>query len=152
MRGSKLVTSIVVVFALLVLGAGIAHAGWYWNAEIDVEGTILRTAWTVDGADADDYFAKISIWLPKGAEAELVDYAEGRERVKIYEHRRLSCNADSIDGVVTYNVRPDGRDADRQARVEVTLLADGVRIGGGTGRIGQAITVQIDIPADEPDC
>ena len=41
----------VVVAATLLFGALVAEAGWGWwrNAEVDVDGTQLRTVWRVEG-------------------------------------------------------------------------------------------------------
>ena len=50
----------------LIFGALVAHGGWFWNAQIDVEDVETHVVWTVedDPTGADDYKAKIKMVLP----------------------------------------------------------------------------------------
>ena len=41
----KLLVMTVGVLGVILFGAVVAHAGWGWNAEIDVEGVEIRTQW-----------------------------------------------------------------------------------------------------------
>ena len=75
MRRTTLLAALVAILIVMALGTGAAQAGWgwYWNAEINLEGTSLRTAWTVVDGDENDYFAKIRVKVPRGADAEVIE-------------------------------------------------------------------------------
>ena len=153
MRRTTLLATFAAILIVMAMGAGAAQAywGWYWNAEIDLEGTSLRTAWTVVDGDEDDYFTDIRISVPRKADADVVGVAEGHEKVKIKSGRKLSCDADSVDAIVTFKVKADGKGVDRKGRVEVEITANGEIIGTADGRIGKKITVNVDVPATDPD-
>jgi hypothetical protein len=153
MRRTKLLAALVAILAVMAFGAGAAQAywGWYWNAEIDVEGTDLRTAWTVVGGDSDDYFADIRVSVPRGADADVIDVAD-HERVSTSARGSLSCDSGSVETVVTFKVSATDKDADENAWVEVELTANGDSIGTAAGRVGKRITVRADVPATDPDC
>jgi hypothetical protein len=154
MRRIKLLAALFAILAVMALGTGAAQAywGWYWNAEIDLEGTSLRTAWTVTDGDQDDYFAYIRVSVPRKAKAELLDLAEGHERVKISTQGRLSCDRNSVDAIVTFNVKAVGKGASRKGNVEVDITANGKTIGVADGRLGKRITLKLDVPAKHPRC
>jgi hypothetical protein len=150
----KLMAALLAIVAVMGLGAGAAQAywGWYWNAEIDVEGTSLRTAWTVVGGDSDDYFTDIRVSVPRGAEAEVIEFAGSFEHVSIRSRGSLSCDSRSVEALVTFKVSATDKDADENAWVEVELTANGKSIGTADGRVGKRITVRTDVPARHPGC
>jgi len=154
MRRTTLLATFAAILIVMAMGAGAAQAywGWYWNAEINLEGTSLRTAWTVVDGDESDYFTDIRVSVPRKADADVVEFAEGHERVKISSGRRLSCDADSVDAIVTFKVKADDKRVDRKGRVEVEITADGQVIGTADGRVGKKISVRVEVPANDPDC
>ncbi len=88
-----------VVLVTILVGTVVVYAGWHWNAQIDVEGTDVRTQWTVDNGEdsdaADDYSAQIHVQLPKEAEASVVATA-ANESVVLNNTGGLNCSADGI--------------------------------------------------------
>jgi len=154
MRRIKLLAALFPIVAVLGIGSGAAQAywGWYWNAEIDVEGTSLRTAWSVVGGDSDDYFTDIRVSVPRRADVEVLEFAEGYESVSISSCGSLSCDSNSVEAFVTFKVSATDKDADENAWVEVELTANGESIGTADGRVGKRITVRTDVPASHPGC
>lgn len=153
MRRMKLLAALFAIVAVMAFGAGAAQAwGWYWNAEIDLEGTSLRTAWTVAGGDQDDYFADIRVSVPRRAKAKILEVAEGHERVSIRSHRGLSCDRNSVDAIVTFKVKAISEGVSREGNVEVDITANGRTIGAADGRLGKKISVKLEVPARHPSC
>ena len=140
-----------VVAAVMLVGAAVAYAGeWWWNAQIDVEGAELRTVWTVNAdGDGSNYQAAITVVLPEGAQAAL-NVLASNETVAFATHDGLDCDDDSLEAVVTYNV--SALPGAIGQRVKVDVVADGARIGGSTGALGEDIIVNVQIPADDPSC
>ena len=135
-----------VLVGVLVVGASVAYGKWWWNAEIDVEGTSLRTEWRVTGdpKGAANYEAKIRLSLPEGAHAEVLSQTPD-ESVAIVADPFLECRADGIEAVVTYDVAPLG--GRQGARVKVSVTVDGEVVGKAAGRIGDPISLGLIIPA-----
>jgi len=154
MRRMKLLAALFAIVAVMGIGAGAAQAywGWYWNAEIDVEGTSLRTAWTVVGGDSDDYFTDVHVSVPRRTEVEVIEFAESYESVSISSRGSLSYDSNSVEALVTFKVSATDKDADENAWVEVELTANGKSIGTADGRVGKRITVRTDVPARHPGC
>ena len=154
MRRTTLLAAFAAILIVMAMGAGAAQAywGWYWNAEIDLEGTSLRTAWTVVDGDENDYFTDIRVSVPRGADADVDEFAEGHERVSINSGHRLSCDQYSVEAIVTFKVKADGRGVDRNGNVEVEISADDEIIATADGRVGEKITVKVDVPAPNNDC
>ena len=154
MRRTTLLAAFAAILIVMAMGAGAAQAywGWYWNAEIDLEGTSLRTAWTVVDGDENDYFTDIRVSVPRGADADLGEVAEGHERVSIGTRGSLSCDSGSVETLVTFKVNAIDKDANEDAWVEVELTANDILIGTANGRVGKRITMRVDVPATDPDC
>ena len=118
----RFVVILGVLAVALFYGLTAAHGAWYWNAwywnawywnangssqEVD-----FRTAWTVvdstgESIDGDEfnYYTKIQIRVPEGADFTLVEVAE-TESVTLREDDDLECRADGIEAKVTYRVKP----------------------------------------------
>jgi hypothetical protein len=138
------------VLSVLLFGAVVASAGWWWNAELDIEGVEVRTAWTVTDDPGANHKANIHLTLPAKADVSIVQQASN-ESIKIKHSKRYECSADGIEATVSYRVRPAGRDAvGTQVAVEVT--ADGDVVGEGTGVVGKQIKVDVFVPVDNPSC
>ncbi|MBF8267142.1 MAG: hypothetical protein HW388_650 [Dehalococcoidia bacterium] len=140
-----------VLVGMLLFGATVAYAGWYWNARVNVEGTTVRTIWSVAGDNdgSNNYAAAIGILLPEGAQATLISKVD-QETVTIGTDPSLECDSEEIEGVVTYNVTPLTKEVGRMVRV--TVKADGVSIGQGVGRLGEDIRVDVSIPVESASC
>ena len=138
-----------VLVGMLIFGAVGVYAGWYWNSQTDVEGTSLRTIWTVVGDEkgSENYYANLNIALPEGAEIGDSVVAPS-ETLTFSSDSELGCDNDGLEAVVTFNVIGDGPGK----KVRVTITADGKNIGRDIGDLGEEIVVKIDIPADDPSC
>ena len=153
MRRMKLLAAMVAVLTVMAFGAGAAHAywGWYWNAEINVEGTVVHTQWSVDG-DQGDYFADIRVSVPRGADADILAVAGRYESVTLHSRGSLSCDADSVEAVVSFKVSAATADADSKAAVNVSINIGGDAIVSAVGRVGKTISLRADVPAKNNDC
>ena len=145
--------AVLVVIAVMLFGSMAVYAGWRWNAQIQVEGVDVRTAWTVDDgipdSDADQYHAQIRVYLPEDADAAILAEAT-TENVVLGESQDLECKSDGIEMEVYYRVRslqPVGDPV-----VAVTILASGVYVDSATGHLGETIKLQVLVPADNPSC
>ena len=138
-----------VLAGMLIFGAVGVYAGWYWNSQTDVEGTSLRTIWTVVGDEdgSEDYHAAINIALPEGAQIGSSIVAS-TETVTFSSDSELDCDYDGLEAVMTFNVIGDGPGK----KVKVTITADGKLIGVDIGDLGENIAVSVVIPADNPTC
>ena len=141
-----------IAVGVLVLGATVAQ-GWWWNAQIDVEGTGVSTNWTVDGGTpedaSNDYRARIKVWLPEGANAKIISTSTDNEKVTLHEDEDLSCSYDYIEARIQYRVKPiKGADG---SQVDVWVNAGGQEFPA-TGQVGEKIRLDVLIPAVEPDC
>ena len=138
-----------VLVGMLIFGAVGVYAGWYWNSQTDVEGTSLRTIWTVVGDEkgSENYHADINIALPEGA--QIGDSVVAlTETLTFSTDSELECDDDGLEAVVTFNVIDDGPGK----KVRVTITADGKNIGRDIGNLGEEIVVKVDIPAGDPSC
>ena len=149
LEGGRKVRSFVVFGVLvgaLVLGASVAYGKWWWNSEIDVEGSSLRTEWRVvgDPKGANNYDAEILVSLPEGALAEVVSLAPN-ESVVVRSDNILECRSDGIEAVITYDVEPT--DGAKGSRVKVSVTVDGELVGKESGRVGDPISLGVIIPA-----
>ncbi|MBI4282543.1 MAG: hypothetical protein HY672_03535 [Chloroflexi bacterium] len=144
-------TVLGVLAGMLLFGAVAVQAGWYWNARVDVEGTTVRTIWSVvgDNDGSSSYTAAIGILLPEGAQATLLSKAD-QETVTIGTDPSLECASEEVEGVVTYNVTPLAGAVGRMVRV--TVKADGVSVGQGIGELGEDIRVDVSIPVGSASC
>ena len=138
-----------VLVGMLIFGAVGVYAGWYWNSQTDVEGTSLRTIWTVEGDEdgSQNYHADINIALPEGAQIGSPVVAL-TETLTFSTDSELECDDDGLEAVVTFNVIDDGPGK----KVRVTITADGKNIGRDIGNLGEEIVVKVDIPAGDPSC
>ena len=147
----RLVTVLGVVMGVMVFGAVVAQGGWYWNARVDVEGTAVRTVWSVvgDNDGADNYAAAIHIALPEGADFALVSESDA-ETVEIDTDSSLRCTGGIVEGIVTYNVMPNTDEVGK--KVKVSVKADGKTIGSEKGKLGEDISVHVSIPTENASC
>ena len=163
----KSLAVVLVLLGVLLFGAVVAHAGWYWNAwywnawywnaNTSSQGVDFRTAWTVmpdgsdEGLDGDEYnyYAQIELRVPEGADFQLMEQA-GTETVALVMDGGLECKADGIEAEVYYDVTPlEGAQADL---VKVWVTANGALLDQATGHLYETLKVQVLIPADNPSC
>ncbi|MDA0264419.1 MAG: hypothetical protein O3A93_09035 [Chloroflexi bacterium] len=145
----KAIAISVVVLGALLFGAVIAYAGWGWNAKVDVNGTVVSTAWTVVGDEdgANNYRAKIKITVPEDADAEIVETAVGIEKVSLRSSKKLQCTEAGAESTVSYKVKHVG-DGEPGDHVEVTVsqVSGGAVLASASGSLGETITVNALIP------
>ena len=154
----KFAIALTVLVGVLIFGATAAHGLWWWNSQIDVEGTVVRTIWTVVDDqteqpidhEMDNFHARIKVKLPKKARVEILKSVK-YETVILKKSKNLECKSDGIEAKFIYRVSSLGHvDANK---VVVTLMtAGGEYIGSATGHIGENIKLQVLIPADQPSC
>ena len=142
-RMKALAISVVVLGALL-FGAVVAFAGWTWNAKVDVGGTVISTAWNVDGAN--EYKAKIKVSVPEEADLALVEIASDVERVKLRHDDDLNCTADGIETTVEYKIKPkSGHTAGEAVTVTVSVVG-GEQLASAVGVLKKTITLNVLVP------
>ena len=150
---------IAVLMATIIFGSTLASAGWgwWWNAQLDVEGTEVHTEWTVtddqdntvDG-EADRFRALIKITLPDGADAALVAQAD-TETVVLQYSSSLECKVDGIEAEIETKVTALGQVAGMKVAVVVT--ADGQDVDSVTGHLNESLNQQVLIPTNGvPSC
>lgn len=129
--------------------------GWFWNAEIQTEGVVLHTAWTVDEkGGAENYRADIVFYYPEGADVTVLAVAEN-ERVRLKEDDDLVCNEDGIEVRAVYQVHSKGRASGET--VTAGIFADDTGGDGvvdmATGPLHKKIRVSgfVETP-DTPSC
>ena len=122
-----------VLVAVLVAGASVAYGKWWWNAELDVEGTSVKTQWRVvgDPRGAENYDAEIEFSVPPGANVEVLSQTPN-ETVEVRTSSILDCRRRGMEAVVTYDIEA-GDDA-RGSHVRVSVIADDRVAARGGGR------------------
>jgi hypothetical protein len=136
-----------------VFGAAVAHAGWEWNAHVNVETARLGLGWGVsdDVNGAADYSALITVTLPEGVNASVQKVAPN-ETVVLNSSASLLCRTDGIEANVAYRVSPLNGANGSQVAVTIATVAGqkpaatGDVLGAGTGRVGEIISVSVLIP------
>lgn len=134
-----------VLAASLIFGVVAVYAGWQWNAQLDVEGTEVRTAWTVvdDPKGEYNYFTKIKFKHPKEAEVEVLKQAK-TEKVVLKPTGSLECGRHGIEAKVIYKVK--ALDGAVGSEVLVTVTAGDRVLGQETGAVGKRIKVNVTVP------
>ena len=143
----KVLALTAMVLGVILVGTVVVYAGWDWNAQLEVEGTDVRTQWTVNGGEpagsADDYSALIHVMLPKEAAVSVIAVADS-ESLVLNQTGGLDCSADGIEGRVKINVSAQGGDPNGEATLTVT--ANGHVVGQASGPVGSNITLDVTIP------
>ena len=124
-----------IILGTLLFGVVTAHAwGWWWNAQVDVGGTEVHTAWAVnDDANADNYRARIKVYVPEGVDAS-VTTALSNETVTLHEDANLACGTIRVVYKISGQRGVDGE----EVAVWVTGSLDDP---DATGDVGDKITV-----------
>ena len=142
----------------MLIFAGVASAGWYWNggwywnASVQVEGVPVSTAWTVVDAngesldhEAHDFRTAIRISKPKAANGEVLEEAKD-ESATLKSSPKLHCTPDGIEAEVTYHVAAKGKTLGKTVELTVTVGTEDTYTA--SGKLGENITVSgILIPA-----
>ncbi|MBI2866177.1 MAG: hypothetical protein HYX99_02295 [Chloroflexi bacterium] len=129
---------------------GFLFSGWFWNAQLDIEGTTTRIAWTVNDPNASSYRADMWVYVPEGAEASVENLLSEKEKVHIVPDASLACTSTGVEVRAVVQVKPNGAVKGRD--VGVALLADGAVVDLATGNVTDRIEVSGTIPADNPSC
>ena len=143
-----------VLAAVLLVGTVVVQAGWgwWWNAQFDVEGVEVHTAWTVDG-DGSNYWAQIKFWAPKGADVIVINESDNETVVTPEAGLGLECTADGVAAKVEYRVKATSDSATGEtAYVWVTVVGVPEPVGEGSGLVGDRFTVDVFIPVANPTC
>ena len=133
----------------LVVGLAVTQGAWWWNARIDVEGSVIRTAWSVvdDPEGSSNYHTTIKVKLPREAVSEVLAEAD-TEVVFLETSRKLKCRDDGIQTKVSYVV--EGLDGATGKRVEVTVYGpEDEVLGENSGKVGKKISLKVVIPNAE---
>jgi hypothetical protein len=136
-----------------LFGAAVVHAGWSYNAHVNVENAKVGLGWAVtdDTNGAADYSALITLTLPEGANATVGKVAPN-ETVVLNSSAGLTCGPDGIQANVAYKVSPLGGATGAQVAVTVATVAGqkpaatGDVLGAGTGQVGEDISIRVLIP------
>ena len=143
----------VVVLGALMFGAMVAYAGWGWNAKVNIEGTMVSTSWTVDGANGStDHKALIELYVPENADVTVVKVGHKREVFNLHHVVGLACNEGgdegSVDVTAVFTVTGSGNG-------EVSVSADRVRgnmnYAAETGALREPITLKFNVPGNCTD-
>ena len=143
-----------VMVGVLVAGASVAYGKWWWNAELDVEGTTVKTRWAVAGdpRGRENYNAEIEVSVPPGANVDVVSQTP-EETVEVRTSSILDCRRHGIEAVVIYDI--EAKAHARGSRVRVSVTADDRIVARGRGKIGDPISLAMVLPAtcseDEDD-
>lgn len=153
MRRAKALLVAVVALGALLFGAAVVHAGWSWNAHVNVENAKVGLGWAVtdDVNGAAKYSALITLTLPEGANASVAKVAPN-ETVVLNSSAGLTCGPDGIQANVTYRVSPLNGASGSQVEVSIATVAGqkpgatGDVLGTGAGQVGGDISVNILVP------
>lgn len=153
MRKAKVLLVAVVALGALLFGAAVAHAGWEWNAHVNVENAKVGLGWAVTDAVGSplNYSALITLTLPEGANASVQKVAPN-ETVVLNSSPGLSCGPDGIEANVAYRVSALNGATGTQVAVTVATVAGqkpaatGDILGAGTGQVGEDISVRVLVP------
>ncbi len=140
----KTIAISVVVLGALLFGAVVAYAGWSWNAEVDIEGTTVSTAWSVAKGGKAQYHAAITVTVPRDASVNVVEVASS-ETVNVV-HTEEACTGGVINTVVTYLITGTGHGD--EVSVSVNQTDGDQNYGSATGTVGTPISVNVAIPGD----
>ena len=154
----KLLVITAVVLGVLLFGA-VAYAGWSWNSEIDVEGVIVHTVWTVDNGEPkdalNDYRAKIELILPMKAEAQIISFAENAETIVIKHKGKLKCTSKGIEASARYVVTANDDATGEHVTVTVTTAKKKGKediLGRVSGKVGKNLKLNFIIPTEKKAC
>ena len=139
----KTILVALVVLATLIIGAGSASAGWSWNSQIQVEGNVISTAWTVTSSQN---FTEITLEVPNGVNVSVLEVASEFENVTVVHNNQLRWTDNGIEAKVTYYIQGTTTDID----VSVAQVVNGYRsteIASVTnGVVGERISVDLLLP------
>ena len=143
LKRSVIVAAVVAVLALFMVQA--AQAGWFWNAQLDVEGAEVHLAWSVDDEDGqDDYRALIAVRYPRGADVTVVSQLTEKENVVLIPTRRLEQTEAGVEIEVTFLVIPTRGAAGRD--VQVSIVGPTGTLDEGDGKVRRQITLSAVVP------
>jgi hypothetical protein len=153
MRRAKTLLVAAVALGALLFGAAVVHAGWSYNAHVNVENAKLGLGWAVtdDVNAAADYSAVITVTLPEGANAT-VGKVSPNETVVLNSSAALLCQTDGIEANVAYRVSPLSGANGTQVAVTIATVAGqkpattGDVLGAGTGQVGEDISIRVLVP------
>ena len=140
----------VVVLGALLFGAVVAYAGWGWNAKVNIEGQMVSTSWTVEGANGStDHNALIEMYVPENADVTIVKVGHKREVFNLYHVEGLECNADgSVDVKVDYTIDGSGSG---KVSAAVNRVKGKMEYAAGTGNLGETISLRFNMPGNCSD-
>ena len=153
----RLLVMTVVVLGVLLFGAVVAHAGWSWNSQINVEGVEVRTEWTVVDdqtgqsydSESASFHTTITATFPTNAVVEVLATAD-TESVEVQRDGNLQCKADGVEAEFVYNVS-SGVGVNTNKMV-ATIYAGGQYLDEVTGHLDENLKFQVMIPMNDPDC
>ena len=146
----KVTAVTLVVLGALMFGAVVAYAGWGWNAKVNIEGTMVRTAWTAqhNHSGASDLFTKITVTVPTGVDAKVIETAKN-ESINLRHSDELACTESGIETIVTYVVEHSGNaNVKDRVRVVVSELETHRRLAAASGVLGEEISVNVMIAGE----
>ena len=142
----KVTVVTVVVLGALLFGAAVAYAGWGWNAKVNIEGTMVSTSWSVDGAKATDYKATIMLEVPADADVTIIKVAHRREFLNVMVDNSLVCSDGLVNARATYVVNGEGDGTG--VSVSIDRVSGKHNYVSGTGDIGEPIVLEFAVPGD----
>jgi hypothetical protein len=146
----------LIVLGALIFGSVVAYAGWGWNAKVNIEGTMVSTSWTVDGANGStDHKALIELYVSENADVTVVKVGHKREVFNLPPVDGLACNdgsegdtPGSVDVTVDYTVTGSG---DGEVSVSVNRVGGKLTYAEGKGALGETITLNFNMPGNCKD-
>ena len=149
MRGMIRSTIVVLLgVALTLVTVQAAFAGWFWNAHLDVDGSVVRLVWSVDDElNPDTYRANLTLEHPKGIDASVVSTLTDQETVHVRQSPRLQVTEAGIEVIATFKVVAlNGSDP---GEVTASVVADGVVLASETGDVRESIVIRTTLPDSE---
>ncbi len=144
----KVTVVTVVMLGALMFGAVVAYAGWGWNAKVDIDGTLISTAWTAkhDHSGPSDVSAEITVVVPREAAVFLVE-AAANESIILERSDDLKCTLGGIETTVIYMIEHSSDDdVNGRVKVVVSTVKKHQKLASASGVLGESILVNVVVP------
>lgn len=124
-----------------------AAGGWFWNAQLDVEGTEVHLVWSVDDPDgANNYRANNGFSYPRGIDVTVVALLTENEKVYLTPSKKLATTDGGIEVQARFHIVSLNGANDKT--VSVAITAGGQQIASAQGSVGDVLVLSGVVPTD----